>query len=93
MFDSSCYCVFLQWCLAISNSMDCACQAPLSIEFSTQEYKSGCHFLLQEIFLCWLSGKESACNAEDVGLIPELQRFPEGGASNPLQFLLTSRLI
>ena len=25
----------------------------------------------------WLSGKESACNAEDVGLIPELGRSPQ----------------
>ena len=27
-----------------------ACQAPLSMEFSRQEYWSGCHFLLQRIF-------------------------------------------
>ena len=26
-------------------------QAPLSMEFSRQDYWSGCHFLLQEIFL------------------------------------------
>ena len=28
-----------------------ACQAPLSMEFPRQEYWSGCHFLLQGIFL------------------------------------------
>ena len=28
--------------------------------------------------------KESTCNARDLGLIPELGRFPEGGHSNPL---------
>ena len=27
-----------------------ACQAPLSMGFSGQEYQNGCHFLLQEIF-------------------------------------------
>ena len=30
-------------------------------------------------------GKESACNAGDVGLIPGLGRFPGGGHGNPLQ--------
>ena len=33
----------------------------------------------------WLSGKESACNAEDMGSIPELGRSP-GGHDNPLQY-------
>ena len=33
----------------------------------------------------WLSGKESACNAGDVGSIPGLVRSPEGN-SNPLQY-------
>ena len=31
-------------------------------------------------------GKESACNAGDLGLIPGLERFPEEGSGNPLQF-------
>ena len=30
-------------------------------------------------------GKESACNAEDVGLIPESERSPGEGNGNPLQ--------
>ena len=30
-------------------------------------------------------GKESACNAEDLGLIPELGRSPGEGNSDPLQ--------
>ena len=29
--------------------------------------------------------KESACNVEDLGLIPGLGRSPEGGQGNPLQ--------
>ena len=33
----------------------------------------------------WLSGKESACNAGDAGLIPELGRSGEGNG-NPLQY-------
>ena len=32
----------------------------------------------------WLSGKESACNAEDVDLIPKLERYP--GEGNPFQY-------
>ena len=31
-------------------------------------------------------GKESACNAEDMGLIPEWGRFAGGGHGNPLQY-------
>ena len=31
-------------------------------------------------------GKESACNAGDLGLIPELGRSPGGGHGNPLQY-------
>ena len=33
-----------------------------------------------------LVGKESACNAGDLGLIPELGRSPGGGNGNPLQY-------
>ena len=31
-------------------------------------------------------GKESACNAEDLGSIPGLRRSPEGGHGNLLQY-------
>ena len=31
-------------------------------------------------------GKESPCNAEDLGLIPGLGRSPGGGHGNPLQY-------
>ena len=37
----------------------------------------------------WLSGKESACSAEDTGdegSIPELGRSPGDGNGNPLQY-------
>ena len=32
------------------------------------------------------AGKESACNVEDLGLIPGLGRSPGGGHGNPLQY-------
>ena len=31
-------------------------------------------------------GKESACNEEDIGSIPVLERFPGGGNGKPLQY-------
>ena len=31
-------------------------------------------------------GKESTCNAGDLGLIPGLGKFPGGGNGNPLQY-------
>ena len=31
-------------------------------------------------------GKDSACNAGDVGSIPRLGRYPEEGNDNPLQY-------
>ena len=40
-------------------------------------------------FPWWLSGKESACNAQaagDVGLIPQSRKPPGGGHGNPLQY-------
>ena len=35
---------------------------------------------------CWLSGKESAWNAGDLGSIPGLGRSPGEGHGNPLQY-------
>ena len=37
-------------------------------------------------FLGGSDGKESACNAGDLGLTPELGRSPGGGHENPLQY-------
>ena len=37
-------------------------------------------------FPCGSDGKESACNAEDPGLIPELERCPREENSNALQY-------
>ena len=36
-------------------------------------------------------GKESACNAGDLGLIPGLGRSPGGGHGNPLQYSCLER--
>ena len=35
-----------------------------------------------------LAGKESVCNAGNLGSIPGLGRFPGGGHGNPLQYFL-----
>ena len=40
----------LQSCLTLATPRTVVCQAPLSMRFSRQEYRSGCHFLLQGIF-------------------------------------------
>ena len=37
-------------------------------------------------FPCGSAGKESACNAGDLGLIPGLGRFPGEGNSYPFQY-------
>ena len=37
-------------------------------------------------FPCGSAGKESACNAGDLGLIPGLGRSPEEGKGYPLQY-------
>ena len=37
-------------------------------------------------FPCSSVGKESACNAGDLGLIPGWERFPGEGNGNPLQY-------
>ena len=83
---SSCCCVQL-----FCDPMDCSPpEAPLSMEFSRQEYWVGCHFLLQRIFptqglnlpfLHWqadslpLSHRRSPYNSYHY-VIPELQKEP-----------------
>ena len=45
------------------------------------------HFVCPRVWLPqWLRGKESACNAGDVGLILGSGRSPGEGYSNPLQY-------
>ena len=39
-----------QSCLKLCHSMDCSLQAPLSMEFSRQEYWVSCHSVFQENF-------------------------------------------
>ena len=43
-------------------------------------------FLLVMGFLCGSDGKESACNAGDLGSIPGLGRSPGEGKGYPLQY-------
>ena len=47
-------------------------------------YKDACHIGLG--FPSGSDGKESACSVGDLGLIPELGRFPGEGNDYPLQF-------
>ena len=53
----TCVCVHTSACVCVLSRVQlfetpsaAACQAPLSMEFSRQEYWSGCHFLLQGTF-------------------------------------------
>ena len=41
----------------------------------------------------WLSGKESACNAGDAGLIPGSGRCPGEGNANPVQYSCLENLM
>jgi len=41
---------------------------------------------LGEEFLCGSIGKESACSAGNLGLIPGFGRSPGGGHGNPLKY-------
>ena len=43
-------------------------------------------YIYKPIFPCSSAGKESACNAGDLGLIPGSRRYPEEGIGNPLQY-------
>ena len=41
---------------------------------------------IRDLELGGSDGKESACNAGDLGLIPGLGRSPGGGHGNPIQY-------
>ena len=56
--------------------VNCHSTLPMCLRFS---------FLI-EGFLCSLAGKESVCNARDLGLIPGLGRSPGEGKGYPLQY-------
>ena len=49
-------------------------------DFSGKDYGSD-----RASLVAHMDGKESACNAEDLGLIPGLGRCPEEGNGSPLQ--------
>ena len=49
--DATCVCIATQSCPTLFDTMDCASQAPLSMEFSRQEYWSGLSFPSPRIFL------------------------------------------
>ena len=134
------YVLVAQLCPTVCSPIACSPQAPLSVEFSRQEYWSGLpfsfsrgsswlrdqtqisrtagrcftvwdtwkawdsgiqyinsNFLLdytafeiiikyKAIFPCGSDGKESACSAEEPGLIPGLGKMPREGNGNSLQY-------
>ena len=45
------------------------------------------------LYHTWLSGRESTCNAGDVGSIPGLGRSPGEGNGNPLQYSCRENLM
>ena len=49
-------------------------------------WHSGIQVFISEGFSGSSDGKESACNAGDLGLIPGLGRSPEGGHDSPLYY-------
>ena len=53
----------------------------------TIPYYLGIHTQMKG-FTCSSVGKESACNAGDLGLVPGSGRFPGEGNDNPLQLFL-----
>ena len=59
-----------QLCLTVCNPWTVPHQAPLSMEFSRQEYWSSCHFLLQGIFLVqgWNSSLPCLLNCQAASL-------------------------
>ena len=70
--------IVAQSCLTLCNPMDYSLQAPLSMEFSRQDDRSGLQFLFPRC-------KESDCNAGDWGLIPGSVRSPgEGNGPTPV---------
>ena len=90
-----------QSCPTLCDTMDCkACQAFLPMEFSRQAYYSVLPFPSPgdlpdsgielgspalQVFPNSSVSKESACNAGDLGSVPELGRSSGEGNGNPLQ--------
>ena len=64
----------------------CSCYPAFFCLFPESSFSTVSGFRSWPCFPGSLDGKESACNAGDLGLIPGLERFPEGGNGNPLQF-------
>ena len=59
------------------------------LERKTGKTKKSCHYVQLvriRVFPGGLSGKDSACNVGDLGLIPRLERSHGGGNGNPLQY-------
>ena len=53
---------------------------------TTEQLSKYAHSSLIWVFPWWLSGKDSACQAGDLGSIPQFGRPPGGGNGNPHQY-------
>ena len=62
-------------------------KATMSLQKYNVEFKKVVFRVLPwQVRNCGWDGKESVCNVGDLGSIPGLGRFPEGGHGNPLQY-------
>ena len=82
------YFIFL-WCLKNCLSPFCRAEAWILVEkagsrVKLAEFKSWLFHLLG--FPCGSAGKQSACNAGDLGSIPGLERCPGEGKAYPLHY-------
>ena len=62
------------------------CCSPKSRDATDQQQQDCMYPEKQRGLPWWLSGKESACNARDLGLIPGLERSLREGNVNPLPY-------
>ena len=83
-------------CLAVSLHSPCPLTLPVPSSLTSPFFCSVCPFLgmkkqyeahiVYQGFPCGSAGKESACNAGDLGSIPGLGRSPGEGKGYPLQY-------
>ena len=81
MSTDSLFLFFFKWLLRTFHMLICI------MNIKRERYRMKCFQTLSDHMGLpwWLRSKESACNAGDVGSIPESGRSPEEGNGNPLQ--------